>query len=290
MDAQTLLQARVSELDKAPQDDLIAWAPALDYDESRHRNNRSQESATPLAESPYADLAYFITVIDGTAASLSAYDQKELIIAPPEEADSIMRNCCILSRIMHFAPSIVSGPLQLDSQFWVATGRPEHLPERNRTLSRDDFTDISVDSEETPFSTKPFNVGLFTSTGALATYGMWRIYLDLHAASTLFPLPWYTWAVEVEHDVSVREIASAMDWVDFVQSYRTAKKSMLYPNWKRAAQDYDAVHVSLRAVAAIEGLSFQTPYGMTAPAFWGLESTLWLRWRIAEQSLREVVR
>jgi hypothetical protein len=212
--------------------------------------------------------------MDHVAGYLKADDRTKTVFASAEQPDSMVQDCRILHRLALHVPALVSGPLQLDSQFWVAAERPAHLPRRKRALDDANFTSITANKGEMMLSAKPFNVGLFTSTGMLGTHGMWRIYLDLRPDSPLFPRPWRTWAVKTRQDVSIREILCATDWVDFVESYRAAGKSMLYPDWGRVVQDYDAVHVGLRAVAATEGFSFLTPHGVTAPPFWTVESTV----------------
>lgn len=61
---------------------------------------------------------------------------------------------------------------------------------------------------------------------------------------------------------------------------------MLYPDWRAVAQRYDAVHMTLRAIAATQGLLFPTDEGQIAPTFWDVESTFWLRWCF--RSVRQV--
>jgi hypothetical protein len=233
------------------------------------------------------DLAYFSTVIDQVASFVAGFDDTPLHLLQPEEADALFRKCQILDRVTKFAPDIVDGPIRLDQQYWVATGRPGHLPPSSQQLSQSSFVD-AADSPEV-FSTKPFHVGLFSSTGVLDTFGMWHIYLDMNRGSSLYPPPWYTWAVEMQRNVAVREITSASEWVNFVDDYPRSDGRFLYPDWRRAAKDYDGVHVTLRALAAIEGLPFPGRHGIVAPSFWGVESTLWLHWHIVDHSLREKI-
>jgi hypothetical protein len=40
------------------------------------------------------------------------------------------------------------------------------------------------------------------------------------------------------------------------------------------------VHVTLGAVAAAQGVRLRTRYGPTTRAFWDVESTLWMHWRL----------
>jgi hypothetical protein len=189
----------------------------------------------------------------------------------------------LLQRLSSVVPEVVTGPLRFDAQYWVATGKPSHVSPGHPELSEARFADAV--SAEVEVSTKPFGVGLFTSTGVLGGHGMWRTYLDLNEGSSLFPPPWHTWAVEAHPDAVVREIASARQWVDFVRSYPLRDGVLTYPNWRSVARDYDGVHMTLLAIAATQGLYFPVGQEITAPPYWDVESTLWLHWRF-----RSVVR
>jgi hypothetical protein len=62
------------------------------------------------------------------------------------------------------------------------------------------------------------------------------------------------------------------------------------PDWSAVSRDVDAVHVTLPAIVAAQGFGLRTARGITAPAFWDVESTLWLRWRFASARLLETTR
>src|SRR6202022_1583635 len=109
------------------------------------------------------------------------------------------------------------------------------------------------------WSVKPFTAGLYTSTGFLGTQGMWRAYLDLHDWSSLHPRPWHVWEVRADAGARVAEISTASQWADFAARYPAGHQGMLYPDWPAAARDFDAVHLTIRAVAAMHGLRLQTP-------------------------------
>jgi hypothetical protein len=129
----------------------------------------------------------------------------------------------------------------------------------------------------TSVSTKPFSVGLFSSTGIGGTYGMWHLYLEA-TQSSLFPQPWYVWRVRPRDDAQVLEISSATAWAEFVLAYPLQRDGLLCPDWNAAANVYDGVHVTLQAIIAMQGLSPRSGLGLLAPTFWDVESTLWLRW------------
>ena len=59
--------------------------------------------------------------------------------------------------------------------------------------------------------------------------------------------------------------------------------------WRRAhisilvkiAEKWDAVHVTAAAIVATQGFSFETGAGLIPPAFFDVESTVWLKWCFA---------
>lgn len=284
MNTQNILLDRATDLDRSP-DDRMAWAEARTYCESRPINT-SDTAGYPC--SVLADIAYLISVIDRVAESNFAADWAALSPLAGTQADDIMHNSAILERLARNAPQLTVGPLRTDSQFWVATGRPAYLERRNYELDAAAFVDAAGKGKRVD-STKPFNFGIFTSTGICGEYGMWRIYLDMNENSTLHLRPWRTWAVEISGQAIIREISSAQDWVHFVDEYPIVKEGYCFPDWHRIAEDYDAVHVTLQAVAAVEGVPFSAQAGVIPPAYWGVESTFWLHWCFTDKSLLEVI-
>jgi hypothetical protein len=130
-------------------------------------------------------------------------------------------------------------------------------------------------------TTKPFDVGLFTSTPVFGTFGMWWCYLQLNAGSTLFPPPWVVWSADLRADLEVLEIVTAMDWAEFVAQSPIVSAGIAYPNWKYASQRWDGIHITVRAIVALQGIRLSHKDLVIAPAFWDVESTLWLRWAFA---------
>jgi hypothetical protein len=64
-----------------------------------------------------------------------------------------------------------------------------------------------------------------------------------------------------------------------------APGGLLYPHWPHVAEDFAGVHLTIRAVVACQGFSFRAKRGITAPGYWDLEQTLWLRWAFVSKSL-----
>jgi hypothetical protein len=136
---------------------------------------------------------------------------------------------------------------------------------------------------------KHVGVGLWTSTAAVAERSMWRAYLQRWRKSVVCPTPWHTWALLIDEDVKVVEITSAAKWVEFVCAYPQQMDGYLCPDWVKVAQEFDAVHMTLSAIAAAQGFNFSTPHGVIPPESWDAESTFWLKWRFSGARLVEKV-
>jgi hypothetical protein len=87
-----------------------------------------------------------------------------------------------------------------------------------------------------------------------------------------------TYAVELQRTPRVYEIPNARAWTDLVTTYPREYNSLIYPDWQQIETQYDAVHMTLRAIFAMQGLRLRTEAGVVAETYWDVESTLWLRW------------
>jgi hypothetical protein len=103
---------------------------------------------------------------------------------------------------------------------------------------------------------------------------MWEMYLELFPEN-LAPVD--VWNLQVL-DSPVIEINSAASWVTFLEIYGRDVNGLTHSDWSDVCNDYAGVHLTARAVAAIQGFSFRTSRGLTAPSFWDVEQTVWLRW------------
>jgi hypothetical protein len=226
------------------------------------------------------DLAHFIRTMARITHPPGSWTER-LPTAPASAADEIIDDCHLVQRLIENAPGVAVGPLVRAQQYWVATGRPAHSPPRVAKLDRAHFVEPTA-SMDVPASTKPFHLGLYTSTGTLGTFGMWWCYLQLHRGSTLFPLPWRVWSVRASNDANVLEITTAAEWVDLVSADPMHRNGFLYPDWRLLADRWDGIHMTVRAVAATQGMGFSLGRHVVAPAYWDVESTLWLRWAFTE--------
>jgi hypothetical protein len=84
--------------------------------------------------------------------------------------------------------------------------------------------------------------------------------------------------LDIYKDVKVAEIASARSWLEFVCAHPYVCGDQVVVDWSEASQKFDGVHITLAAIVAAQGFSFVTDYGVIPPAFWDVESTLWLKW------------
>lgn len=211
----------------------------------------------------------------------STGDERVAPCVAAAEADGIIGRSRSLHQLTADAPEIVVGPLRLDAQYWIGTDK--HRPDVELAPRETAFVRVSDATTKTP-STKPFGLGLFTSTGAvLSPHGMWRLYLDACVIER------HVWVLEVNGRPVVREIRSAAEWVEFVLSYPRREGELLFPDWIAVASHCDAIHMTLRAIVAVQGLCFPTENGTVAPTYWDVESTFWLRWCFGAARLVEVV-
>ncbi|HEV3153929.1 MAG TPA: hypothetical protein VGZ02_09010 [Candidatus Baltobacteraceae bacterium] len=245
------------------------------------------DHAVEPREYPRGDLVHFIRVLQQVVAPGEAPDSTTTETLRSEDADLFLRQCRLLDRIAANFPQLTDGPLDRSAQYWVATGRPRRLSARNYRPRKSSFISVRR-ATPSPIGAKPFGVGLFTSTGLPGSYGMWRCYLRGYENSTLHPKPWNTWHLHLEREARVYEIRDATHWVKLIAEHPRIEAGFVYPDWTMIAARWDAVHISLRAVAAAQGVSFATALGPTVAPYWDVESTFWLNWRFTTATLVEV--
>src|SRR3954470_14038460 len=129
------------------------------------------------------DLAHFVQVLSSVTDADPFGERAEPIAAAL--ADDGVAGSRLLARLHERAPELTAGPLDRERQFWVATGRTV-VAAPDESLVQP----VSADA-----ASKPRDFGLFTSTGALGSLGMWGCYLELHRHSTLFPGPRTAWSL-----------------------------------------------------------------------------------------------
>lgn len=120
---------------------------------------------------------------------------------------------------------------------------------------------------------------LFTSDAGSFDLGMWYVY-GL-TKSEFYQPPCRAWRLVTDSRARVLNIATAEDW---------CRTTALFPrpvrgtdhcyemDWAMIAQGFDAVNLTLRAVAAIDCFGFKFEGINIAPSFWSVQTTVWLRW------------
>ncbi len=261
LDSLELLSRRLAELDAFP----------LRYPAAPSTHALADDYDT------YAEIAHFATTMSVYTKTFMDYEVGNGTTIEPGDADALTANAPLLRTIAQHDAHLVTGPLLAKRQHWTRTGRhavsADTVPPPPRRVA---FVTPSPTFGEKP-EVKPFRFGLYTSTATSTGCSMWRALFGPNGSS-LYPLPWCTWELEVKGQPRVAEIGSAKRWVEFVSTYHQIHNGFVYPDWPRVAQEFDAIHLTLPLVAAAQGFSFRTPDGVIPPAFWDVETTFWLRW------------
>ncbi len=260
-----LLTRRIAELDAAPRQ----WS--------------GQQKLSGEQLTSYSLVTHFANVMSRyTDAFVDAETGRGSTI-DPVVADEMTTHSGLLRRIGEYEPDLTRFLARPNRQHWTRTARHILHPGEIPAPRESSFVTTCRASEYTP-SVKPLDRGFYTSTATSAGCSMWRAMLG-PSGSMLYPRPWFTWEMVVDEDVRVAEITSASKWVDFVCSYALPRNGVVYPEWVKIAQEFDAVHLTVPAIVAGQGFHFGTALGIIPPAFWDVETTFWLRWRFAEAHL-----
>ncbi len=256
---------------------------------------RMDELDQGLSTGPYSAgwlLEHFVTVMrfyTNTSMSRTGPGVFDPAVIHAVDSDEIVARSPTVSALAMSEQPLATGPISRDHQHWIGTKKQVLVDGTITPPSESNFIRPDQAIGQKPRS-MPFELGLFTSTAASTGVSMWRMYLDMFPTSILHPRPWHTWKVNLAADgIPVLEIRTAVEWVDFVASYGRMHDDIIHPDWPAAARDFAGVHITLSAIAAAQGFSFPTRRGLTGPAFWDVEQTLWLRWPIQSAHLVNVV-
>ncbi len=223
-----------------------------------------------------SDIRHFIRTLS-SVTPVGKVSLGALPVIPAHAADEIVAGCNLIGRVQAERPEVATGPIDLNNQYWISAERPSHLTPRQKELDRRHFEEFGgnriVDA-----STKPFDLGLFTSTGSFDSFGMWWSYLQENRGSTLFPEPWHVWHVDVAPASRVLEISTAARWAELASQHPIENGMTIYPDWAKISERWDGVHLAMRAIAATQGICLSLDDAVVAPTYWDVESTLWLRW------------
>jgi hypothetical protein len=256
--AEAILRQRVRELDEAPA------FQSLEIPEAR--SEREIEMDQLLAR--FINVMVWWDIDRMRGQGLTAGDA-----LTAERADDIVCRCSLIARVGRFAPDLVSGPVDLRRQQWIKIAAEYRDAPDERQFTFPDPSRVPV--------VQPVGFGLWTSTANVGKTSMWRAYLEPSRHMGGYPDPWHTWQLVVQKSARVAEITSAMRWVELVSTHSRSAGEYIFPDWVKIAEKWDGVHVTLAAIVAMQGFSFETEAGLIPPAFFDVESTVWLKWRFA---------
>ena len=123
--------------------------------------------------------------------------------------------------------------------------------------------------------------GLWTSTALTGTVTPWSLYMQVGSESNSFVGPVTSWRMRPRPDVAVLEITGARDWVTALERHPGSRDGTGHAvlDWAGVADRYDAVHFTMTAALALQGISYRTADGApTAPLHLDVESTVWTHW------------
>jgi hypothetical protein len=256
--AETILRQRVRELDETPAFQSLRIPEVR----SEHEIKMGQLLARFISVMVWWDMDRMrgegLTAVDALTA---------------ERADDIVCQSCLIAKIGRFAPDLVSGPVDLRRQQWIKIAAEYRDAPDERQFNSPDPSSAPV--------VQPLGFGLWTSTANVAKTSMWRAYLEPSRHMGGYPDPWHTWQLVVQKNGRVAEITNATRWVELVSAYPRSAGRHIFPDWVKIAKKWDGVHVTLAAIVATQGFSFETEAGLIPPAFFDVESTVWLKWRFA---------
>jgi hypothetical protein len=174
--------------------------PAIEL--ARRRVEELDRRPLPIAAAE-ADpmLIRFASVLGSYTNTSMGSDSRTPLVLAAADADELVEGSALLEVFADHDVGLVRGPLPRERQQWIATGRHRLAREEASGPSRARFV-AACDAPGPAPSTKPFDLGLFTSTATRGGPSGWRTVLDLSRGSSLYPLPWYVWDLEARADAS----------------------------------------------------------------------------------------
>jgi hypothetical protein len=228
-----------------------------------------------------SQIAHFVAVMSRWTDAVMEVEAGPGAAVEPAAADMLARGSRLLANIERSEPRLVTGPMDVTMQQWTPIGRSAYTGEPPSERS------FVAPHSDRRAAVKPSDEGLYTSTAVVGGVSMWRAFLG-PGGSAGRPLPRYTWDLTVSLPVVVAEITSATCWAEFVCAHPRRIGGVIYPDWFTVSQRFDAVHITLPTIVAAQGFALATACGTTiAPAFWDVETTFWVRWRILAAQLGE---
>lgn len=123
---------------------------------------------------------------------------------------------------------------------------------------------------------KPLDNGFYTSTIIRAfNDSMWGMYLRSFNNGEI-NTDFKRYRLVFKNPPNIYEINNAAAWKLLVEKYHYTKNNELFPDWILVGKHYDAVHINLSGIVAIQGYKVDTKYFPIHESYWDVESTLWL--------------
>lgn len=203
-----------------------------------------------------------------------------------DDADEVVRGCKLLRDLGERHHNLTAGPLQAERQVWVA------VPAREQAaLVQALYVDGAHPHQQRERAlVKPPGIGLYTSTQPVDCEPPWLMYLRLYYGSDIHPLPWGVYVCEPVADVRAYEVATAGDWVELHRRYPESTPSGIVPDWSTFSREFTCVHICLQAVVALQGMRLRLPGGVSAPAFYDIETTFWVSSQVIKVQLTSLIR
>jgi hypothetical protein len=202
----------------------------------------------------------------------------EVEVTQADTADHVVAGSLVVGELLRRAPWLGNGPAGTQcEQHWIATGRPPWATQGSGIPNPAEFVPV-VTLDDVEAIRRPLAAGLSTSSASQQHPGMWDAFIQLNATRELWRKPWATWRLRAPGDVKIGAASNACSWVALVERHHLRVGQHVYPDWKSMAEEFDAIHFSPAAICAIEGLAIESRHGLIAPAYFSVESTIWLRW------------
>ena len=127
---------------------------------------------------------------------------------------------------------------------------------------------------------KPAKV-LWTSTSVGTCLSPWILYLRWGEDHR--PPPYHLWQLEISPTARVYEVHGPEGWQSLCLTFpHYGPDNHVMPDWEKAAQTWDGVHLSVGGLLTTEQVYWSTSQKWTQLSGWGVESTAWLRWAFTQ--------
>ena len=97
--------------------------------------------------------------------------------------------------------------------------------------------------------------------------GSWSLFFELSVS-------WHVWKIDSNTTAKVCDLTTATQWEKVTLSHPVVNDGLIYPDWRAIAQDWDAVHITIRTIAAIQGMRLRTSEGLLGPFVLGCRNDI----------------